>query len=1246
MLKFATKNLANVDTNKFECERDNIKVLPENDKVICYVKTNSNGKYEFNNVAYQKYQLSAYYNQDKSILIFTNPEQITADLTKHDNLAVSERFQLNSVSLKSKALIVDNSQKGNEELGFENAQLYINDIEVKEEKSDKEGIFSLNQLQHGVNYKITLKYPHVYFEEKQISIDLSQKSIESLNNLKDLLKFNVKSFDVCGKIKFKQEIKPNDLSRIKKILRLKVYQQIPPKNEEINVKHVNLDDNLSYCFKLNKSPMSYTIKIVIQKSDDAGFGSDDDLSSYLKFVPDEKQINLNKQPILDLNFEQFDAELTGIVEFSSDVNFKCPTNDDNKFILYLNSAFKINFSKQINSFKCNQEKKSFEFEIKNVLFGQYTIKTNYDHVYCWQLNESNDGNLILNINQDKQKLILKQVAYKLEYEFQNLNVDLKVYQKQQPSKTNTLLYERQIKSEIDLKGSFCIKQLSSELIIEQQSCHLLNVTLRNGNQIPSINQNQYSLKLNELLDFTNNQFFNYIKFTPSKNQLNIKINLDLNVNEDPNRLSNDYSEIVINVYELTQPLANVEDETINEFTKNNEPTQKLIIKSPKIITSTSKKFLLFETTNWYHLNRIYLFKPQSKKFLFKPSALMYIINLNKNNDCNLNSIEFNAKLGLFIRGNISPATIDGIEVIIRKSTGEDEQQQQLVYQDMTDATQGFYFGPFNSDQLGDSNADLLDFYKIELIKPGYLFKKISQTYSNGDYIVNYQGDKLGELKIVVYESLTRLNLDSVLVSLSSSNKLYRKIIKTDINGTALFDNLEPDTYYLLVMMQEYEFKPSSQVIDVKNGLKLTIGIDAKRVAYSCLGKINTINGLPEGDIIVEAIGYDSFNENANSGNNINCKQSQENTKSDPETGSYRIRGLKPNCKYEIRIKHDNEMANRKLIPQKYDVEVKSNDINDVNFILMENFTQTSEISIKFALFSSKSIEYESNAVNSYFNNFIKLKLFKLNQPDLAIQTFFVPVNTVIYLNRLIRDNQHYLLQCDLLAATSIQNPLLSSSNSKSLSQQNQQQQQAYQQAPTIDKQEIIFQTDKLFKHLNVKFDLDQKKIPTGGGSNFFYLNEQQQYQNIYFTLPLFLIVFTLIYFKLNELIDFFKRIRAKLEQNQAFAKAINSVLPASFAIKTNIVNSQTKLNRQSANRQYKQNNTNNNNINVNDNSIQSSNVPVFNNNESKTALFDKTSSDSANTSLDSIDVATLTANTNDILDLNQANSRKVRFRKA
>lgn len=61
------------------------------------------------------------------------------------------------------------------------------------------------------------------------------------------------------------------------------------------------------------------------------------------------------------------------------------------------------------------------------------------------------------------------------------------------------------------------------------------------------------------------------------------------------------------------------------------------------------------------------------------------------------------------------------------------------------------------------------------------------------------------------------------------------------------------------------------------------------MAYSAFGQILSLNGEPEGKMIIMATGID------------NCTQFSEETTSE-SNGQFRIRGLQPFCSYDIKVK--------------------------------------------------------------------------------------------------------------------------------------------------------------------------------------------------------------------------------------------------------------------------------------------------------------------------------------------------------
>ena len=97
-------------------------------------------------------------------------------------------------------------------------------------------------------------------------------------------------------------------------------------------------------------------------------------------------------------------------------------------------------------------------------------------------------------------------------------------------------------------------------------------------------------------------------------------------------------------------------------------------------------------------------------------------------------------------------------------------------------------------------------------------------------------------------------LSDVLISISGGAENYRKNSVTPSTGILTFNNLHSGEYFLRVMMKEYDFEPSSQMITVSDGSDLNVEVSAKKVAFSCIGITDSLNGEPEPGVVVEAIG--------------------------------------------------------------------------------------------------------------------------------------------------------------------------------------------------------------------------------------------------------------------------------------------------------------------------------------------------------------------------------------------------------
>ena len=346
----------------------------------------------------------------------------------------------------------------------------------------------------------------------------------------------------------------------------------------------------------------------------------------------------------------------------------------------------------------------------------------------------------------------------------------------------------------------------------------------------------------------------------------------------------------------------------------------------------------------------------------------------------------------------------------------------------------------------------------------------------------FTAEKLGQLKVDVVDKKLGVQLENVLLSLSSENRQFRQNYKTDSNGETSFDNLKPGLYYLIVMMQEYEFTPNSHQIQISDGDHTAIKISAARVAYSCLGKVSSVNGQAENGIEIEASGvYGASDSDANE-----CAQSQESAM--VENGLYHIYNLRPKCQYTLQLKNIDSLKgkNSRVVPAHHSFVVGEADVVDRNFILLDS-NEKMDVSLGVTL------KAHASPFGSFLNYYVKVRVFKMDQPDSVLQVLYAPANSVLYLNQLPRNSkQQYSVHVSLLAT----------SNVYSFAALTQAQQSQLSQLPVAESVEMGFFADSVYKHLDVRLDLSQK------GEGYFERQElgKEQYQNVYMTLPLFIVI--------------------------------------------------------------------------------------------------------------------------------------------
>lgn len=233
------------------------------------------------------------------------------------------------------------------------------------------------------------------------------------------------------------------------------------------------------------------------------------------------------------------------------------------------------------------------------------------------------------------------------------------------------------------------------------------------------------------------------------------------------------------------------------------------------------------------------------------------------------------------------------------------------------------------------------------------------------------------------------------MSLSGSES-YRKNLVTTEDGTIKFHSLSPSQYYMRPMMKEYKFEPNSKIINVKDGETINVELNGKRVAYSVLGMVRTLNGDPFSNAIVETNAEEP------------CTHHQEESATEPN-GKYRIRGLQPGCEYTIRLKPttDNNGAIERTIPQQQRITVEQDDVVDVNFLAI---TPIAFVDVTARIYASHNDYYKS----------LRVQLYKKGSSDSPIYSQRVesPLNVkgrvnpsiMVYFPRIPYDGKTYFVE--------------------------------------------------------------------------------------------------------------------------------------------------------------------------------------------------------------------------------------------
>ncbi|XP_052252971.1 nodal modulator 3-like [Dreissena polymorpha] len=367
----------------------------------------------------------------------------------------------------------------------------------------------------------------------------------------------------------------------------------------------------------------------------------------------------------------------------------------------------------------------------------------------------------------------------------------------------------------------------------------------------------------------------------------------------------------------------------------------------------------YRFSHWAKTGEALKVSVKSSEMLYKPPVMQATVS---GESCPGEMFKFVGERGQFIVGHVVPK-LTGVKIVVSDPKGT---MEPVV--DYTSENGDFKIGPLHKGH---------DFVVVAE-KEGYVMEK-----EPGESAV-FRARQLSRIEVKITDD-KGAPLSAVLLSLSGE-KQYRSNNLTHEDGIMIFIGLSPGQYFLRPMMKEYNFDPVSRMIDVTEGTTVKVDIRGSRTAYSCYGAVTSLNGEPEPGVFVEALGKDE------------CSMYQEESKTEPN-GHYRIRGLQPNCRYEVRLKiGDMNKHIERAAPKSRLVVVENADFNGVDIIAFRRMNQ---------------MDISGNVITDPENlATLKVRLYREDNPGVPLTTVNLGVVSFFYLPSLQMDDATYIVKLE------------------------------------------------------------------------------------------------------------------------------------------------------------------------------------------------------------------------------------------
>ncbi|XP_059172926.1 BOS complex subunit NOMO1-like [Physella acuta] len=851
----------NQPTNVVQCEKGSPKgFLTKESKLtpLCYVTSKDDGSFVFPVVPSGSYFIIPFY-KGEHITFDVEPEKLEFEVS-HGSVILKEKFEIAGFSVSGKVLDKENG------VGIPKATIIINGKDQTTSGSD--GSFSLENMKTGT-YRLTARVDNVAFEE--MSVEITPKTPQLPNLI-------ASGFNMCGKVSIDRV--PESLGKLSSQRKVIYY----PEGKGSDAKSVTTDSTGSFC-ELVKSE-KYIVKVYM---------SDVEIKAGLTLTPSERVVVVLNKPVLDVNFSQFRAKISGSVKCME----KCQNTE-----ITLDVVGRTDTQMRTTA-KLSGNEASFTFE--NVMPGKYKASILLDN-WCWK-----EKSIELDVlDNDLTGLEFIHTGYILKCSVSH-PITINFADNKKEKSVGSFLLDKGL-------NRFCLAH-PGIYQLTPDSCHRFD-------------QENYSYDTSNPLILT---------LTAIQHLALGTVTTDIPVDD-----------IVITIKSSVDDIPTV----LGPLKPNTTATSAAKASAASADKENKKQptTTVYNFSHWARSGETLTVSAKSSDVLFYPSSVDAFIS---GDGCPGKIVDLIGRKGVFIEGKITPS-LSGVTVTVSDESGT---MTPIVL--ITDSQGKYRVGPLHADKK----------YLVAAEKEGYVMSKEKE-----DSLL-FRAFKLGEIAVQMLDEKGQ-PLPSVLLSLSGDHQ-YRSNNVTGTDGHMIFTGLSPGQYFLRPMMKEYKFEPASQIIIVQEGTTEKISIKGARVAFSCFGKVTSLNGEPEPGIIIEALGKGD------------CSVYQEESKTETD-GSYRIRGLQPNCLYDIHLKSGEVNTHiERTAPTARQVQVSTADLQDINIIAFRRMNQ---------------MDISGNIrTNLKFLHTLRVSLVSEAQPDTPIHIVALSKSSFFFLPTLVMDNKNYLL---------------------------------------------------------------------------------------------------------------------------------------------------------------------------------------------------------------------------------------------